>query len=282
MANVSKNPFFDGDTEDVDDFTFLNHPRQGSSGYMLGNGVNPAADQWEQRREQLLQERRQLEDSMLQTSSSAVRVLYDTEQVGISTAEELVRQGEQLKNVDQKLDNINSSMKTSQKHLNSMKSIFGGIKSYFNRGSSSDTTRAPAPPRDSEPEPRPTTELEKALERVKLESGPKSAVHPALKMRGIDTEDFGSSLDDGSTTDYYGKPQLQTDYRSRTAEVEERLDSNLAELGSGLGRLKNLARGLGKELDDQSELLSTINEKADLAEGTIQHQNSQIRRILKR
>lgn len=58
--------------------------------------------------------------------------------------------------------------------------------------------------------------------------------------------------------------------------------SRTAELDSGLGRLKCLAKGLGKELDDQMELLDGLTDKTDLAEGTIVHQNSQIRRILKK
>ena len=34
------NPFYTGDSNDVDDDEFLNHPRSGSSGYMLQNSGN--------------------------------------------------------------------------------------------------------------------------------------------------------------------------------------------------------------------------------------------------
>lgn len=82
-AKAGGNPFFEDDTDDVDDFTFLSRAKQNSAGATFGGQQNLVNNQ----REQLLQERRQLEDSILQGSNSAVRVLYDTEEVGIATAE---------------------------------------------------------------------------------------------------------------------------------------------------------------------------------------------------
>ncbi|XP_077510074.1 synaptosomal-associated protein 29kDa [Amblyomma americanum] len=289
MANVGRgktvtNPFFEDETEeDVDDFTFLNSAKKASSPYSLGTEQNARNSQWEQQRDQLLLERQQLEDSILQSSNSAVRVLYDTEQVGIATAEELAHQGEQLRNVDRKLDNINTNLKVSQKHLNSMKSIFGSIKSYFRGGSSADASRnagATAGFGDEEEE-RPTTELEKTLDKVKQDgSASRPSTHPAFRVRGLDTSGFGAGFEDEKED--FAAPARQMPQKSRTAEIEQKLDSNLAELDSGLGRLKFLARGLGKELDDQNELLDKLTDKTDLAEGTVVHQNSQIKRILKK
>ncbi|XP_050048980.1 synaptosomal-associated protein 29 [Dermacentor andersoni] len=284
-GKTAANPFLDDEIEDVDDFTFLNSARKSSSPYSLGNEQNLRNQQWEQQREQLLLERQQLEDSILQSSNSAVRVLYDTEQVGIATAEELAHQGEQLRNVDRKLDTINTNLKVSQKHLNSMKSIFGSIKSYFRGGSSADASRNVGATAgfgiDEEEEERPATELEKTLNKVKQDSSTsRPSTHPAFRVRGLDTSGFGAGFED-EKGDFAVRPQ-QAPYKSRTAEVEQKLDSNLEELGSGLGRLKFLAQGLGKELDDQNELLDNLTEKTDLAEGTVVHQNSQIRRILKK
>ncbi|CAN7984894.1 unnamed protein product [Ixodes hexagonus] len=298
-SRTGANPFFEDDSEDVDDFTFLSRSKPSFS---LSSDQNSRNQEWEQKREQLLAERRQLEDRILDKSDSAVRVMYDTEQVGIATAEELAHQGEQLKNVDRRLDNINTNMKTSQKHLNSMKSIFGSIKSYFRGGNNADASRnagAAAPFVDEEEEEeRPATELEKTLQKVKLDgsnSARQQGPHPALRIRGIDTSGFAAGFQDDrgdlmaarQQPSGYGSrvaevEQKPSGYRSRTAEVEQKLDSNLAELDSGLGRLKCLAKGLGKELDDQTELLDRLTDKTDQAEGTIVHQNSQIRRILKK
>ncbi|XP_040062055.1 synaptosomal-associated protein 29 [Ixodes scapularis] len=293
MANAGRwkagaNPFLEDDSEDVDDFTFLSRSKPSGPGFSSSRQQNSINQEWEQRRDQLLAERRQLEDRILDKSDSAVRVMYDTEQVGIATAEELAHQGEQLKNVDRRLDNINTNMKTSQKHLNSMKSVFGSIKSYFRGGNNADASRnagAAAPFVDEEEEEKPVTELEKTLQKVKLDgsnSARQRGPHPGLRIRGVDTSGFAAGFQDDRGDLVAAKPQPSAGYGSRTAEVEQKLDSNLAELDSGLGRLKCLAKGLGKELDDQMELLDGLTDKTDLAEGAIVHQNSQIRRILKK
>lgn len=179
-------------------------------------------------------------------------------------------------------------IKTCSCTFQSSQSIFGSIRSYFRGGgnSSADASRNAAVPfvPEEEEEERPSTELERALNKVKLETSarPPPATHPALRIRGVDTSGFGAGLEDESTPGDFSRPTTATDYKSRSAEVEQKLNSNLAELDSGLGRLKHLAHGLGKELDDQMELLDNLTDKTDLAEGTIVHQNSQIRRILKK
>ncbi|XP_035230195.1 synaptosomal-associated protein 29-like [Stegodyphus dumicola] len=117
----SSNPFQDDD-EEVDDFEFLNHPRQGQSGYMLANNnLGREQSEWENRRMQLLEERRRIEERTLQSTNNSLGLLHESEQVGILTAEELVKQREQLKNIEENLDIINSTMRTSQKHINSLK-----------------------------------------------------------------------------------------------------------------------------------------------------------------
>lgn len=50
----------------------------------------------------------------------------------------------------------------------------------------------------------------------------------------------------------------------------------------GLGRLKNLAIGLNEEIGQQNELIDSIHTKADKADETLEYQNRQIKRILKK
>lgn len=47
------------------------------------------------------------------------------------TLQELVRQGEVLKRTDKMLDNMDQDLKTSQRHINSIKSVWGGLVNYF-------------------------------------------------------------------------------------------------------------------------------------------------------
>ena len=51
--------------------------------------------------------------------------------------QELLRQGEQLRRTEQKLDKINADLTVSQKHINSIKSVFGGLKNYFSKSEAS-------------------------------------------------------------------------------------------------------------------------------------------------
>ena len=42
-----------------------------------------------------------------------------------------MRQGEVLKRTDKMLDNMDQDLKTSQKHITSIKSVWGGLVNYF-------------------------------------------------------------------------------------------------------------------------------------------------------
>ena len=63
--------------------------------------------------------------------------------------------------------------------------------------------------------------------------------------------------------------------------LEQALDKNLTDIGGSVSRLKELARGLGDEIDDQNELLEKLTNKTDRAEFTVSNQNKQMHRILK-
>jgi len=149
------NPFFMDDSKEVDDDDFLNHPRSGSSGYMLQNSrqaaMSPGYNQYSSSERQrnalgldsegnqqygnkqtlMEQKRREIEERTLDSSNRSLGLLYESERAGAATAEELNRQKEQLKRTEERLDDINSTLKTSERHLQGIKSVFGGIKNYF-------------------------------------------------------------------------------------------------------------------------------------------------------
>lgn len=53
-------------------------------------------------------------------------------------------------------------------------------------------------------------------------------------------------------------------------------------MSEGMSRLKGLAVGLGDEIERQNEQLDRINVKADRTDELLTHQNSQMRKILKK
>ncbi|GFV18192.1 synaptosomal-associated protein 29 [Trichonephila clavipes] len=271
---IKSNPFLDDD-DDVDDNEFLNHPRQGKSGYILSNNsAGSEQNQWEIRRQQLLEERRRIEERTLQSTNNSIGLLHESEQVGILTAEELVKQREQLENIEENLDFINSTMRTSQKHINSLKSIFGGIKNYFSKGGQQDP--AVSIPVDVS-ERKHSSALNTTIDNLKSDTRLSEATHPALRVRNLpydDTDSFGNDLSPVKTPSPVATKS--------TNNIEEKLDKNLEFMSMGLGRLKNLAIGLNDEIEQQNEMIDTIHNKADKADETLEYQNRQIKRILKK
>ncbi|KAG8172576.1 hypothetical protein JTE90_027509, partial [Oedothorax gibbosus] len=184
---------------------------------------------------------------------------------------ELVKQREQLEGIDENLDFINSTMKTSQKHINSIKSVFSGVKNYFTRSGSTET-----PPKASvEPSAtkKPYGQLQDTVDNLRADTKFSIATHPAMRTRDLSYDEPDSDV---------------SPVRSPTASlassnvVEEKLDKNLEFMSLGLGRLKNLAIGLNDEIETQNELIDKIHTKADKADETLEYQNRQIKRLLKK
>ena len=151
--------------------------------------------------------------------------------------QDLVRQGEQLDNIETKVDKINADTKVSQRHLNSIKSIFGGIRNWWNgEGKNDNAPQAVTSSRD-----RTALRQTVATER----EPPTSGVHPALRIRSNDVSgfydddvvEFGSS---GATSrptvrsidtrrdDVVRSGAVQTQGRSQQwQEYEKNLNTNL-------------------------------------------------------
>ena len=274
-----KNPFFDDDDknpfkkedDDVDDMTFL---KSRPPNYVLGDSSlgnrNPSDQDYVQKRQQLLEERRRIEERTLASAKSSLGLIYESEKVGLSTAEELVRQGEKLSNIDTHLDSMNSTMRTTQKHLTSMKSLFGGIKGYFSKSTETPPLSSSST-NDASSRPKYDSKLGSTIDSMSNEPV-RSANHPTFQRKGIvfeeDEEDSGNNR--------------RTGYSARSQEIEKALDSNLTELDMGLGRLKNLAIGLGSEIESQNEMIERIMTKEERAEETLGYQNRQMKQILKK
>ena len=141
-----KNPFYT-EEDDIDDDEFLRRSKGGGGGatgnYMLPNhGAHAhahaahshaaaAVDPIDARRQMLMEKRREIEERTLDSSQRSLGLLHESEKVGVATAEELARQKDQLRGTEQRLDDINSTLKQSERHLQGIKSIFGGLRNYF-------------------------------------------------------------------------------------------------------------------------------------------------------
>jgi len=281
------NPFYTDASKEVDDDEFLNHPRSGSSGYMLQNSRNVNSTAYNQfpsgasrdalgldtegnrengmdRVQALMQKRREIEERTLDSSNRSLGLLYESERAGAATAEELNRQKEQLKRTEERLDDINSTLKTSERHLQGIKSVFGGIKNYFSsRNASSNNTGA-----------------------ANIQEAPNGNINSNIASRTSYNsnnqnghEDESDRLDDTRSQNH---PSLRTRglHENATKTVDEVLDSNLDEMSLGLGRLKGLALNLNEELEEHNSILDRLDDKSANADWRVKKQNKDMDKLL--
>lgn len=275
LAKGGGNPLYS--PEEVDDDAFLNHPRAGSTGYMLPQhnsmtsvsrpNSSSVGMNLEERQRQLLMKKKEIEESTLESSSRSLGLLYESEKVGAATAEELNRQKETLLKTEGRLDEINNTLKTSERHLNGIKSVFGGIKNYLfaknaglpapssQNGSSAGHPKSITQSNSDVSIGRPKHYMpddDDRLEEIRESN------HPALRSRGL-IESEG------------GRPS-----------VDQQLDRNLDEMSLGLSRLKGLALDLNSELEDHDDILNRLDDKAGQAGIKVNKQNKDMAKMLKK
>merc|ERR1719273_348428 len=225
----------------------------------------------EERHQQLLLKKKEIEAKTLDSSNRSLSLLYESEKVGAATGEELQRQKEQLLRTEGRLDDINSTLKQSERHLNGIKSVFGGIKNYLFAKNSG----LPAPPSASTPQQGSTSQkIPHSNSDVSIGSSSsrkpfyqpendrldtiRKQNHPALKSRGL-VEDL-----------------------DKNSSVDEVLDRNLDEMAMGLSRLKGLALDLNAELDEHDDILIRLDDKASRTGIKVEKQNKDMSKILKK
>eukprot|EP00105_Crassostrea_gigas_P002545 XP_011415111.1 PREDICTED: synaptosomal-associated protein 29 [Crassostrea gigas] len=204
------------------------------------------------------------EDRQLDSTMRALRSIQESESMGVATAEELLRQGEQLNNIERKTDEINQTMTVTQKHLNNIKSVFGGIKNWWGAKKTSTATK--------EPETKPNR-LQETLEKHRSDQ----PVRRNPDTRGFyqEDDDLDEDFMKGARTQQYFKPVTHS-------AREEQLNENLGEISNGLTTLKGLALGLGDEIERQNNQLDRLGPKVGKANDHLEHQNKQMKTILRK
>ncbi|XP_077572205.1 synaptosomal-associated protein 29 [Stigmatopora nigra] len=252
----SYNPFADDDEDEI------SQPADGN--FDGDSGLSPA----ERKQRYLQQEVMRSAQSAVDSSYRSVGLIYQSEKMGVETAEELMRQGDVLKRTDKMLDNMDEDLKTSQKHINSIKSVWGGLVSYF-KGK----PEQPNPPPE-EPKPyRANERLENAMVTSRGQEDKYQASHPNL--RKLQTEGFGATATvDGGFTVQNGYPQNQY-----LRQAHQTLDNNLDEMAGGLSRLKNLGLGLQSEIESQDDSINSLLNKVDKMDSKISNTNQQMKRL---
>lgn len=253
----SCNPFDDDDAEDEGA-----RPAPWRDGRDLPDGPDAPVDRQQYLRQEVL---RRAEAAAASTTRS-LSLMYESEKVGVASSEELVRQRGVLERTEKMVDKMDQDLKTSQKHINSIKSVFGGFVNYFK------SKPAEAPPeQNGTSSSQPNSRLQEAITTSKEQEAKYQASHPNLrKLDDVDSVPGGA----GSTvsTDTYPK-------NAHLRAYHQKIDSNLDELSLGLGRLKNIALGMQTEIEEQDDILDRLTTKVDKLDINIKSTEKKVRQL---
>ncbi|NXJ21210.1 SNP29 protein, partial [Dicrurus megarhynchus] len=202
------------------------------------------------------------------STTRSLSLLYESERIGVAASEELIRQGEALKRTEQMVDKMDQDLKTSQKHINSIKSVWGGLVNYFK-----------AKPPESKPEQNGAPEyyansrLKEAMMSSKEQESKYQESHPNLRKLDNSDNDFNKAdLVSSVQRDAYPKNQQLRAYH-------QKIDNNLDEMSSGLSRLKSLALGLQTEIEEQDDMLDRLTRKVETLDVNIKNTDRKVRQL---
>ncbi|XP_068064970.1 synaptosomal-associated protein 29 [Anomalospiza imberbis] len=202
------------------------------------------------------------------STTRSLSLLYESERIGVAASEELVRQGEALKRTEQMVDKMDQDLKTSQRHINSIKSVWGGLVNYFK-----------AKPPESKPEQNGAPEyyansrLKEAMMSIKEQESKYQESHPNLRKLDDSDKDFNKAdLVSSVQRDAYPKNQQLRAYH-------QKIDTNLDEMSSGLSRLKSLALGLQTEIEEQDDMLDRLTKKVETLDVNIKNTDRKVRQL---
>ncbi|ALC40885.1 usnp [Drosophila busckii] len=260
---------------DVDDDLFLKNSTR-SSANRSQRSTNPFDDfddevsttsSIDAQRQAYAQKRREIEQRTLKSTETSLGLLYETEEVGKATAVELARQREQLEKTSNQLDEINSTLRFSQRHLNGLKSVFGGLKNYLSGNRDQPPTATASP------------------------TGSQASQETNCSVNVGATADFAKSRPAMSPTERYNNHPVShlrgdsSTYQSQQSianPFQRQFESNLDDMCDNLTRLKFLATDLGTEIGSQNEMLDNMNYKIESVDSKMIKQNKDMNKLLKK
>ncbi|CAJ0581874.1 unnamed protein product, partial [Mesorhabditis spiculigera] len=226
---------------------FGDYNNQPVKSYSNGGGsIEDDVDYYEKEIERCMQE-------SLDSTERSKRNLANSEQVGAKTAQDLLEQREKLERTEKNLDEIHRTTQQTQRSLNSLKSLFGGyFKNKFSK---------------------------KPAEQPNDVSVPqsKSASHLSDTVSGMGS---GSCSTSGSSGPTLSDSSMNAIKGSRWEAMDQQINDNLHGMSSQLSNLKNLGQALGREVEDQNQMLDRIQTKADRNDTIVRSQDHQMKKLL--
>ncbi|XP_042522167.1 synaptosomal-associated protein 29 [Dipodomys spectabilis] len=251
----SYNPF-DDDAEDEE-----TKPAQWRDNRDLPSGHEAPMDRQQYLRQEVL---RRAEATAASTSRS-LSLMYESEKVGVASSEELVRQRGALERTEKMVDKMDQDLKTSQKHINSIKSMFGGFVNYF-KSKPAETL----PEQNGTLVPQPNSRLKEAISISKEQEAKYQASHPNLRK----LDDVDAVLEGPGSVSNETYPK-----NTHLRAYHQKIDNNLDELSVGLGRLKDIALGMQTEIEEQDDILDRLTNKVEKLDINIKGTERKVRQL---
>ncbi|XP_038619276.1 synaptosomal-associated protein 29 [Tachyglossus aculeatus] len=233
-----------------------------------GDVRNPEPPEPWDRQRFLRQEVLQRAEATVGSTQRSLSLLYESEKVGVASAEELLRQRGALERTERMVDQMDRDLTISQRHINSIKSVFGGLVNYFKPKAPEVGAAASEP--SASPSSQSSSRLKEAVESSREQEARYQASHPNLrKLEGADVTRGARST---AIPDAYPKNEQLRAYH-------QKMDSNLDEMSNGLSRLKNVALGMQSEIEAQDDLLDRLSTKMDKLDLNIQATERKVRQL---
>ena len=191
-------------------------------------------------------EKQLFEKRIIDSSSRSLRLIEESKDIACKTEEELQSQEESLLRTEATLDRINGDMDIANRHITSIKSIWGAIGNYF---------RKPVQPQ------KPEVPTGNDTKQEYLRGKPKTERTAASSVGWEDSRDV---------------------FDSEKQNVNAVLDKNLDSIMSGLTELKGHALLFGETLDRHEDIIDRVTYKATVADKKIEDSDRNIRKILKK
>lgn len=224
-------------------------------------GGEPPADRQRALRQEVLRRA----EATAASAGRSLALVYESEKVGVAASEELVRQRGVLEHTEKMVDKMDQDLKTSQKHINSIKSMFGGLVNYFK------PKPAESPPEQNSAPAQSSSRLKEAISTSKEQEAAYQASHPNLrKLQDSDAVPSGTASAAGAE----GYPK-----NAQLRAYHQKIDSNLDELSLGLGRLKGIALGMQTEIEEQDDILDRLTNKVEKLDVNIKSTERKVRQL---
>ncbi|VDM58136.1 unnamed protein product [Angiostrongylus costaricensis] len=213
--------------------------------YTMGtDNIEDEADFYEREIEKYMQE-------SLDSTERSRRHLENSEKIGAQTAQDLLEQREKLEKTERNLDEIHKTTQITQRNLNSLKSVFGGFfKNKFSR----------------KPEDTPEIPQSKSASRLG------DTVNEITKSGGS----FSSLSGSVGAPSTLGESSRNAIRGTRWEAMDNQIDENLDAMSNNLRNLQRLGLELGREVDEQNQMLDRIHSKAVRNEAVVRVQDKQV------